>query len=245
MLTFVWHNRYYYSLQQGGAKMKRKVFSIFIMTVLVVGSINLASAQELGRKGARKSRHTVGAALGTRSYLDNSDDKDDFFHNHPDELVPADLRGNSYNIFYESTPSAGLFGVELLLSYEPKKIQAPNSKEHEIQALLARLSGRFHPLVLTNLSQYADLYVGGGITGITFKYETEGFSQSYKANGPHLVAGFEYYLGTFAEGKWRWGAYVDYLFTPNLKLERVGPDRKDFNAGGHLFIFGAKFNAVR
>jgi hypothetical protein len=106
------------------------------------------------------------------------------------------------------------------------------------------LSGKIHPLVTTELSQYLDLYVGGGATGITLNYETQGFSDSYKAFGPHAIAGLEYYLGTFSEGKWQWGAFFSYLFT-SINVERVGPDRKDFNAGGHLFIFGIKFNAIR
>jgi hypothetical protein len=223
--------------------MKFKKFYLLVIFMMVVGSINFATAQELGRKGPRKSRHVVGAALGTRSYLDS-----DFFEDHPEGLVPGDLRGNSYNIFYESTPPPGLFGAELLLSLESNKTTTETGNDHKIQAVLVRLSGKFHPITLIksgDFGQYLDFYVGGGITGITFKYEAEGFSQSYKANGPHLVAGFEFYTGTFSDGKWKWGAYFDYFFTPDINIERVGPDKKDFNAGGHLFIFGLKFNAFR
>jgi hypothetical protein len=101
------------------------------------------------------------------------------------------------------------------------------------------------------MGQYFDLYVGVGATGVSFNYEIgETSSESYKAFGPHAVAGFEYYLGTFSDGKWRWGAFFDYIFT-SVNVERVVrdpknlEDRTNFNAGGHLFTFGIKFNAFR
>ena len=226
--------------------MRLKHFYMLMIVVIVVGNINLASAQELGRKGARKSRYTAGLAIGNRSYLDS-----DFFKDHPDELEPGDLRGNSYNVFFESTPPPGFFGVEFLASLDPSSADAPKTgTEHRLQSLVGRLSGKIHPFANAGMGQYFDLYFGVGATGISLNYEISGASESYKAFGPHALAGFEYYLGTFSEGNWRWGAFFDYLFT-SVKLERVVrnaknlEDRADFNAGGHLFIFGIKFNAFR
>jgi len=226
--------------------MKVKKFYMLLIVMMVLGSINFTSAQELGRKGARKPRHRVGLAIGTRSYLNSDFFKDYPGKRHPEGLVPADLRGNSYNIMYEGTPSPGLFGVEVLASIAPSSTTTETA-DHSIQALSARLSGKIHPFATTSLSRYLDLYVGGGATGLTVNYETNGFSDSYKVFGPHAIAGFEYYLGTFSSGKWQWGAFFNYIFTPTLNVERVGPPnrKKDFNAGGHLFIFGIKFNALR
>jgi hypothetical protein len=59
----------------------KKFYTLLIAVLIVLGSINFASAQGLGRKGARKSRYTVGLAIGNRSYLDS-----DFFENHPEGL---------------------------------------------------------------------------------------------------------------------------------------------------------------
>jgi hypothetical protein len=228
--------------------MKPKKLYPLIMAVMMLGGLTVASAQELGRKGERRNRYTIGLSIGNRSYLNS-----DFFDGNPEKIEPGDLRGNSYSVLLESTPNP-LFGVEVQASLEPSSTEAASGNKHRLQPFIGRLSGKIHPLATTSLSRYFDFYVGGGATGISFDYEITGkgsdFSNSYKAFGPHAIAGFEYYLGTFSSGKWRWGAYVDYIFT-SAKVERVvrspknSEDRQDFNAGGHLFTFGIKFNAVR
>jgi hypothetical protein len=231
--------------------MNRKNLHILTILMLLSGSISIASAQELGRKNTRQARYVVGLSIGNRSYLES-----DFFTNHPDGIVPADLRGNSYSVLFESIPSPGYFGVELRLSADESRTESPQTgNEHRLRPYTARLSGKIHPLANTGLSHYLDLYIGGGATGVAFNYETTGIQtrsmrDSYKAFGPHAMAGFEYYLGTFSSGKWRWGAYVDYIFTSvNVERVRRNPtdlaDRPDFNAGGHLFTFGVKFSALR
>jgi len=224
---------------------KMNSFKMFCMALflMMAGSSGAAFAEEENNGAAKvkqklstTARHSFGVAMGTRSYLSSA-----FFESTPG-LDPSDMRGNSYNFFYENNPT-GYFGFELLISVDPSSTRTDKGVEHSITAWSARFSGKFHPLSSTYISRYVDFYIGGGATGVSLSYETRGHRGSYKAFGPHAMAGLLIHLGRFSNKKWGWGAYFDYVFTPFLNVERVGPEKKDFNAGGHLFMFGFKINA--